>query len=270
MRSVRPGQRAAIDGAIFTNMGVYELAPAAEVYTLSLPFLFRDQTEVDYALEYFNPRLEKAFSDAGYKLMGWFNVGWITFFTKDEVHSVDELKKIKIAGGGVDSPVLSNAFKAAGYLTEDVAVEKLSQSLKSASGLRGIYGVPMYIYATQNAKNVSYALDASIIPVLSALVISERAWNSIPDEFKPAMLAAVETAKANFLAVQENTDREYLNTMEREGMKLIKLTDADRQRWETDFLRDIPAITGGPDAAINADFLQEIRTLMDNYRAGNR
>jgi TRAP-type C4-dicarboxylate transport system substrate-binding protein len=270
MRSVRPGQRSAIDGAIFTNMGLYELAPKTEIYTLSLPFLFRDQNEVDYALEYFSPRLEKAVSDAGYKLMGWFNIGWITFFTRDEIHSVADLKKVKLSGGGVDSPVLSNAFKASGYMTEDVSSDKISQSLKSASGIRGFYSLPMYAYATQYSKSINYALDAHIIPILAALVISEKTWTTIPDEFKPAMLKAVDDAKDNFLSVQKNTDREYLNIMEKEGVTLIKFTDADRQRWETDFSKDIPAITKGPGAAINAEFLQEIRTLMDNYRAGKR
>ena len=50
MRPLRPGQPAPLDGAIFTNLGAYELAPESHILTFAMPFLFQNQTEVDLVL----------------------------------------------------------------------------------------------------------------------------------------------------------------------------------------------------------------------------
>ncbi len=64
MRSVRPGQSSPIDGAIFTNLGTYELAPDSNVLTLCIPFLFRTQEEVDIVLEKMSGEISNAIQSA--------------------------------------------------------------------------------------------------------------------------------------------------------------------------------------------------------------
>ena len=71
--------------------------------------------------------------DAGFELLGWFNVGWANFFTKTEIRTPDELKKAKMGFSGISSPGLMAAFKSAGFTMEDVPGEKMLQSIKSMS-----------------------------------------------------------------------------------------------------------------------------------------
>ncbi|MFI3257516.1 MAG: TRAP transporter substrate-binding protein DctP, partial [Spirochaetales bacterium] len=66
MKALRPGQQAPIDGAIFTNIGLYELTPDSHALTLCVPFMFRDQDELSYVLDAVNPEIEAAVEDAGF------------------------------------------------------------------------------------------------------------------------------------------------------------------------------------------------------------
>ncbi|HAH61429.1 MAG TPA: ABC transporter substrate-binding protein, partial [Treponema sp.] len=70
LNSVRPGQKAPIDGAIFSNIGIADLAPETHFLTLAVPFMFRSQEEVDFVLESMQPRFQKAISAKGYVIIG--------------------------------------------------------------------------------------------------------------------------------------------------------------------------------------------------------
>ncbi|MGL4987299.1 MAG: TRAP transporter substrate-binding protein DctP, partial [Treponemataceae bacterium] len=65
LRTVRPGQAAPLDGAIFTGLGMYELAPKSNVLTLSLPYTFQDQAELDYVLSKLSPQIKKEIETQG-------------------------------------------------------------------------------------------------------------------------------------------------------------------------------------------------------------
>ena len=83
------------------------------------------------------PRLGCFFFDAhlhvgkGNVLLGWFNVGWAYFYTKKPVHTPADLKTQKLSVAGIGLPQLSDAFKAAGFRTEDISPDKLLQNLKT-------------------------------------------------------------------------------------------------------------------------------------------
>ena len=95
--------------------------------TLCVPFMFRNQEEVNAVLEEFTPRLQKPLNDKGYVILGWFNIGWAYFFTKNPAHTPNELRQQRLSVGGLTSPALSNAFKAAGFLTQDVPIDKVRE-----------------------------------------------------------------------------------------------------------------------------------------------
>lgn len=267
MRSIRPGQKSPLDGAIFSNVGLSMLAPQSYIFTLSVPFLLRDQAEADLALSIVGAQMEKTIFDQGYVVLGWFNVGWVTFFTKDKVTNIAELKKVKLAAGGADSTVLNNAFKAAGYNIESMPSDKVLQSLKSASGPTGFYSVPMYAYAMQYSKTINYVLDTAMSPVMSALVVSKSTWDAVPAQYKPAMIKAIKNTTDKFIINQKEIDESYLSKMEAEGVTRVKVSEAERAQWEADFAKDIESIVRGSGNAISLDMLSEIQAALAEYRS---
>jgi TRAP-type transport system periplasmic protein len=264
LNSVRPGQRAPIDGAIFTNLGIANLAPETHILTLAAPFMFRNQEEVDLVFNTFGPRLQKAVAAKSYVVVGWFNVGWAYFYTKKPVRTPADLKNLKLSVAGVGMPELTNAFKAAGFHTEDVPADKLLQNMKSPGGVEGFYTIPMYAYAGQYYKSLPYILDVPICPVLAALVISEKTWSEIPAEYKGPMIEAARKAEKKFIEAQSSSDREYIDRCVKDGSTLISLTDAERNVMEETLRKDAAAMikTG----LIDQTFYNDIDRLLRKHR----
>ena len=267
LRAVRPGQKSPLDGAIFTNIGIYDLAPETGIFTMSIPFLFRSTDELNYVLDSLGPQMSKSVENKGYKILAWFNVGWITFFSKDKVTSVADLKKVRMCAGGLDAAAINNAFKDAGYLIDEVPGDRILTSLQSNSGLTGFYSIPMYAYATQYSKHIKYALDLRACPVMTALVVSQKVWDSIPEQYKPEMMAAVKKAESVFLLTEHKQNDEYMGLMEKEGLTRVKVSETEIKKWETEFLNDVPKMCKRPGSAINENFFNQIEDMLAKYRA---
>lgn len=270
MRSVRPGQRSPIDGAVLTSIGIYELAPKSNVLTLSVPFLFRNQDELTYILNKYSQEIGDAIREQGFELLGWFNVGWANFLTKEEVRTPEKLKALKLSVGGFTSPELGRTFQKAGYTTEDVPNEKIMSSIKSPNGVKGLYTIPMYAYATQYFKSLPYVIAEPLCPVMAAFVISKKSWDAIPDQYKPALIEAVEKAESKFIGVQQKNDNEYLDKIEKDGGNLVRLTKDELKLWENTLTTDAENMAKDSEVkVINFDFFSRIEADLKKLRAGN-
>ena len=269
MRVSRPGQKAPLDGGIFTNIGVYELAPKSNVLTLCIPFMIRDQNELSLVLDKMSSHINAAVEEQGFVLLGWFNVGWAYFFTKEEVRSPEQLKNISLSVGGITSPELGRAFQYAGYKTDDVPNEKILSSLKSTTGCGGLYTIPMYAYAAQYSKYAPYVLGMPICPVIAGFVVNKKTWESIPEKYKPALLESINNAEKAFVNVQQNNDNAFLQKIEAEGGKIVKLTPSEKSVFELDLYNDALKMTKASEIRIiNYDFFQKADAILKAYRAG--
>lgn len=266
IRSTRPGRRAVLDGAIFSTIGLNELAPEVNIYTLSIPFLIQNQQELDKVLDSFDTELRKAYRDAGFEVIAWTNVGWFSFYTKDRYSSLEDLKNIKIASAGLDSPVLGDSFRSAGFSIEDMPQDRVLQSLTSSSGVRGFFGVHLYAYVTGLSKQINYALDAKLCPVVAGLVISTEAWSQIPEHFKPEMLAAVERMRKRLSDSLESSDEKYIVNMKKDGVTFISPSQTELSRWEHSFSSDIDKINRSVPGAFNMDMYRKIKELLGKGR----
>jgi TRAP-type C4-dicarboxylate transport system substrate-binding protein len=267
LRAVRPGQKAPLDGAIFSNIGVYDLAPESRVLTMCVPFMFRNQGEVDYIFERFSGDMKKAIKAKGYEVVGWFPVGWIYFSTKEPTDTPEKLKSLKLSMGGAESPELAAAFKIAGFKVESIAAEKIGQSIKMPGGIQGVYAVPMFTYATKWYESLKYILDVPICPVFSAFIVSDSVWDSIPATYTQQLIDAVHKSEAIFNTMQSENDRHYIELMEKSGVTRIKLSDTQRASWEQELTNDAKRMAANGSSVIDQDFYNRISTALTEYRA---
>lgn len=266
IRSIRPGQKALLDGAIFSTIGLHELAPNASIYTLSIPFLIQNQDNLDKVLNKLDYELKSAYRKNGFEVIAWTNVGWLSFYTKDNYSDLNGLKHIQIASAGLDSPVLGDSFRSAGFTIEDMPADKILQSLSSSSGVRGFFGVHLYAYVTGLSKKINYALDTKLCPVLAGLVISSDTWEKIPEEYKPAMLASVERMRKRLSASLEDSDKQYIANMKRDGVTLISPSKAELVQWEAAFAEDIDKITRSTAGAFSMPMYRNILDMLGKTR----
>jgi TRAP-type C4-dicarboxylate transport system substrate-binding protein len=229
--------------------------------------MFRDQEELSLVLKESQNEINSAIEEQGFVLLGWFNVGWAYFFTKEEVRTPTQLKNVSLSVGGITSPELGRAFQHAGYKTDDVPNEKILSSLKSNSGCGGLYTIPMYAYAAQYSKHASYVLGMPICPVMSGFVVNKNVWASIPDNYKEVIMANIREAEKKFIEIQQENDNNYLTKIKAEGGTVVELTQAEKDVFQQDLYND--AIKMGESketTVINYDFFKRIDAILQKHR----
>ena len=91
LRKIRSNQ---LQGAFFTGYGIGRIFSSARV--LEMPFLFHNTDESDYVRQHLMPDIETGFRDNGFELLGWPEVGFIHFFSKHPITSLNDLKQRRI------------------------------------------------------------------------------------------------------------------------------------------------------------------------------
>ena len=91
VRKIRLGQ---LDGAAVTSMGLAMIDPS--ILVLQLPMLFANEDEVDYVAGKMWPYFQKKFEKQGFRLGERGEVGWIYFFSKNKVRTMDDLRAQKL------------------------------------------------------------------------------------------------------------------------------------------------------------------------------
>ena len=91
LKKMRFGQ---LQGGAFTGYGIGQIYSPTRV--LELPFLFNSVDEIDYVRAQYLPEIEQGYRDNGYELVGWMEVGFIYFFSKAPISTLDDLKARRI------------------------------------------------------------------------------------------------------------------------------------------------------------------------------
>jgi TRAP-type C4-dicarboxylate transport system substrate-binding protein len=169
--------------------------------------------------------------------------------------------------GGASSSDLAAAFQIAGFNVENISSDKIAQSIKMPGGVQGVYSVPMYTYATKYHETLKYLLDVPICPVFTAFVISDTAWNAVPATYKQQLIDSAKRAESVFSTMQEETDRHYIDLMEKSGVTLVKLSAAQRALWEQELTSDAQRMAANGSTVIDRDFYNRITAALTEYRA---
>lgn len=265
MKPSRPGQRPQIDGAILTPVGLNELAPNAKIFTLSLPFLIQSQEELDLVLSKYGYAFESEIQKNGCKLITWSNVGWLSFYTKDSYSSLDELKKIKMICSN-DTKDFIDVLNISGFNVLPVTPAKFTQELKTSSGARSFTSVSILTYTLRLYKDVSYLLDARICPVMAGFVMADESWALIPEQYKPAMLEAMNKTTKKLNAALENMEKEYIKQMQQDGLKIISLSPQQRKEWTKEFHADMQKVQKTIPGLLNAEIYEKITKQLEAFR----
>lgn len=265
MKPSRPGQRPQIDGAILTPVGLNELAPNAKIFTLSLPFLIQSQEELDLVLSKYGYAFESEIQKNGCKLITWSNVGWLSFYTKDSYSSLDELKKIKMLCSN-DTKDFIDVLNISGFNVLPVAPAKFTQELKTSSGARSFTSVSILTYTLRLYKDVSYLLDARLCPVMAGFVVADESWALIPEQYKPAMLEAMNKTTKKLNAALENMEKEYIKQMQQDGLKIISLSPQQRKEWTKEFHADMQKVQKTIPSLINSEIYEKITKQLEALR----
>ena len=175
VRKMKLGQ---IDGAALTAVGLGQIR--GDVRILELPFLFKNDKELDFVRTKMAPDFEKQFQDAGYELLSWGDVGWVHLFTNLAVNSLEDLNKAKM-WAWTDDPIVRTFYKHLGVNGVPLGVPDVLPALQTGT-IDACAGSPLAMVALQWYTKVKYGTDTAISYSIGALVVRKAVFSKLSAE----------------------------------------------------------------------------------------
>jgi TRAP-type C4-dicarboxylate transport system substrate-binding protein len=100
-------------------------------------------------------------------------------------------------------------------------------------------------------------------PLVGGTVISRRAWERIPQEFRTPMLAAAQQAGERLRPTIRKMGDDAVSAMQKRGLNVVDLNDDELRQWQSEAEAAYPRIRG---SYVDAELFDEVRALRDEFR----
>jgi TRAP-type C4-dicarboxylate transport system substrate-binding protein len=257
VRKMRVGQ---IHAAALTAVGMTDIDPA--VAALLIPMMFRSYEELDHVREKIRPMLEKRLDEKGFKVLNWGDAGWVMFFAKEAFTRPDDLRKMKLFAWAGDNKAV-DLWKELGFHPVALASTDILPGLQT--GLINAFDTtPLLALSSQWFGLAPHMLDLKWAPLVGATIITKKAFDSIPDAAREAVLAAAVEAGERFRGEIRDSDARAIEAMKKHGLIVHAVGPEIESEWLRSVENAYPKIRG---TIVPADMFDEVRRLRDAYRA---
>jgi TRAP-type C4-dicarboxylate transport system substrate-binding protein len=211
------------------------------------------------------PYFEKRFVEKGFKVVVWTLAGWIHFFTKQPATTPDELKKLKI-GFSTGEPDIEQAWKRMGYHVVPTRMKDLLMALQSGM-VEACYLPPLLAGMGQYFALVPHMNDMRVMPLIGAIVISDKVWNKIPSEYHQPMMDYCDSLTDELYQTVLDLEAEAVESMKEHGLVIDTPAPEAIPEW-------IELVRQGVEGMIGKTFSKETYDLilehLNDYRKTSR
>jgi TRAP-type C4-dicarboxylate transport system substrate-binding protein len=125
VRKMRIGQ---LQAAAITTAGLASIDPSFNVF--NVPMFFTSYPELFATLDKLEPVLKQRLEAKGFVLLSWGHGGWVYFFTKEPIGTVDGLRHTKMFIWAGDDQ-MANIWKAKGFNPVPLAATDIMTGLQT-------------------------------------------------------------------------------------------------------------------------------------------
>ncbi len=217
-----------LDGGMLETTGLFFIDK--DFLLLSMPSIIDDEREFAAAIAAIRPIMKARLSDR-FELITVAQGGYLHFFSNRPIVSPADLVNIRI---GVDASqdILIKQMQAIGARTvkSDMSTTLLQFN---SNALDVTYTSPLVIATlwSQFKRSVSHMSSFRLSPFYGALLINRRSWDRVPDEFKPALLAAADQISLEIAAEALKLERDAIAMMQTQGLSVPKVSDEQMKAW---------------------------------------
>lgn len=258
VRRMRIGQ---LQGAMLTAIGLSQIDESVTALQL-MPGEFQSWDEVDFVRERLSKKLENIFLKEGYVVLFWGDAGWVRFFSTKQINGINDLKSMRVYASSGNPKALK--MLQSYYTTVELEPDKILLSLRN--GMIDAVPIPPFLANfAQVATKADYMLDMKWVPVVGAMVVTKSAWDKLPPETQKYLQETSRKAGAKIRADSRREDDEAIRAMmDKQGLKVTKLTpEADRE-WRAELDRVLPKIRG---EIVPADMFDDVQAALKEFRS---
>ena len=188
------------------------------------------------------PVLEAQLDAKGFVVLAWVDGGWAHFFTKTPARTPDELKSAKLFTWAGDDRY-TELWKGAGFNAIPLPATEISTALQTGL-VNALCTTPQVAAVMQWYNHAKYMTDVNWALLLGAVVVDKKAWEKIPADVRPAILAVTrETGRA--LSKQTRADEiESVEAMKKRGLNVVKPNPSELASWHKLLESVLPLVRG--------------------------
>ena len=257
VRRMRVGQ---LNAALLSVVGLNDIDDSVTALQ-KMPLVFRSWDELDHVREKLRPAMEKRFYEKGFVVLYWGDAGWVRFFSREPVAHPPELRRLKLFAWAGDS-AQADIMKSMGYQPVVLEVADILPGLQTGM-VSAVPSTPFWALTLQFYTQANHMLDLPWAPLVGAVVVTRKAWESMSPAGQKALRDAGEAAGAELRALSRREDDLAVQAMKKRGLKVQAVTPEIEAEWRQVATQLYPMIRG---RLVPTDQFDEVQRLLAQYR----
>jgi len=257
LRKIRAGQ---LHGGALTGGGVAEVYPEANVY--SMPFLFRDYSEVDYVRERMDPVLLEGIKEKDFISFGFSEGGFAYLMSTSPIAGIDDLRGHKVWVPEGDE-ISRAAFEATNVSPVSLPLTDVLTGLQTGL-IDTVAGSAIGAIALQWHTRVKYLTDAPLLYLYGSMVLKRQAFEKLEPADQKIVQEVMSSVFSRLNKLNRKDNESALKAIQAQGIALVEPEPEERERWRN-------SVNGAMDKLLQnglfkAEMLQRVEKLLGDYR----
>jgi len=259
LRRIRVGQ---LDAGSITSAGLSSIHIATK--SMHIPLAFNSNEEMEYVRNGIAKELEPLLAAKGFKVLSWGEVGWLHFFSREPVATPDDLRKQKLfVWSNGDSSKDEKIWQDFGFDTVSLSYIDILSALQTKM-IDAFNTPPLVALASQWFPFTPYMTDLKWAPLTGATIITDKAWQKIPIQFRPELERIVFEEGLSLQLGVRRLEQQATDAMIKRGMKIVAVDGAARKAWQEMAEKSYSKIRG---TVVPEKYFDETLRLRDEFRA---
>ena len=257
VRKMRIGQ---LQAAAVTTAGLASIDPSFHMF--NIPMFFNSYPELYHTLDVMEPVLKQRLEAKGFVLLGWGHGGWVYFFTKNPISTVDGLKKAKFFVWAGDDQI-AQEWKTLGFQPVALAATDIMTGLQTGM-IEAYPTTPLLGLTLQWYKMTPNMIGLGLAPLVGGLVITKQAWMKISEADRNQLLTACKQMESTLQTGVPRQDTTAVEEMQKRGLKVVPVSPAEATQFRLVADEFAKMMVG---EKVPPDILAMARKARDEYRA---
>jgi len=224
VRKMRVGQ---LHGAVLSVAGLTQLDNSFEIF--EIPMFFDSYEELFHVLEALRPELEKRLEAKGYVLLNYGQGGWVHFFSKKPINTVEDLRQQKLFVWAGNNPMVQ-LWKQNGFKPVPLAATDILTGLQTGM-IDAFPTTPLAALAFQWFRQTPHMQGLGLAPLVGATVITKRAWSRLSPEVQKKVRATARNTEKRLNAEIPDQDKRAVEQMSQRGLTVTEVDPAIEEVW---------------------------------------
>ena len=226
----------------FSGVGLGLVLP--EIRVFEAPLLFNTYAEIDYVKQQMFDDFAGRFEEKGYVLLGFAEAGFVYFFSKQRIDTMDRLQQTRMWVWKGDR-VAENFLDAFGVQGYPLQLADVNTGLETGM-IDSFYSPLLASVAFQWYARVKYILDFPVVNATGALLMNKRTFYELAPENREIVSRLVRQYAARLVQLTRKDNAEALQVLSQAGMTLIpptpEQTASFKRNAEKNYGMSIPSL----------------------------